>query len=148
MGARLLTFNAGTESLARFGRAGNQAAQAHTTGSWNAYAESLPTGWLNTMFVLPDEHFRGSVAGTQRGREPGTGSSLYQYTSRALGYRSASSAATNPWADTAPNVTSTFLGIAYWVGYNRTTPQGLTSKPTIPSTIPVLETIYSRVGVR
>jgi len=148
MGARLLTFNAGTESLARLGRTGNQATQTFTTGNWDVYAGTLPAGWLNTMFVLPNDHFRGSVAGTQRGREPGLGLSLFQTTSRSLGYRSGSSAATNPWADTAPNVTSTFLGIAYYVGRYRVTPSGIGSKPTIPPTIAVLETIYSRVGVR
>ena len=148
MGARLLTFNAGTESLAKFGRTGNQATQTFTTGGWDAYAGTLPGNWLNTMFVLPNDHLRGSVSGSQSGRGPGAGPSLFQYTSRSLGYRSGSSAATNPWADTASNVTSTFLGIAYYVGRYRVTAPGIGSKPTVPSAIPVLETIYSRVGVR
>jgi hypothetical protein len=148
MGARLLTFNAGDVSLAKFGRAGNQATQTFTSGSWDAYAESVPANWLNTMFVLPNDRYQGSVVGTQRGRQPGTGPSLLQYTSRSMGYRSGSSAATNPWAASESTVMSTFYGISYYVGRYRVTPEGLGSKPTIPTAIPVLETIYSRVGVR
>jgi len=148
MGARLLTFNAGDVSLAKLGRTGNTATQTLSTGNWNAYAGTLPAGWLNTMFVLPNDRYQGSVAGTQRGRGPGAGPSLFQYTSRSLGYSSASSAATNPWGSSATAARSTFLGIAYYVGFNRVTPQGLSTKPTIPAAIPVLESIYSRIGGR
>jgi hypothetical protein len=148
MGARLLTFNAGDVNLARFGRAGDSATQTFTTGGWDAYAGGLPASWLNTMFVLPNDRYSGRVKGTQRGREPGPGTSLFQYTSKSLGYHSSSSAASNTWASSTTSVRSTFLGIAYYVGRYRVSPQSIGAKPTIPAAIPVLESIYSRIGGR
>jgi len=41
MGARLLTFNSGDLTLAKFGRPGDSAVQTLTTGGWDAYAGSL-----------------------------------------------------------------------------------------------------------
>ena len=152
MGARLLTFDAGDESLATFGRPGGDAATESTfsSGTWDTYAESLPADWLNTMFVdLPNPSRSASVTGTQQGRLPSQGTSLFGFSPASLGYHSASSAASDPWADTTADVRSTFLGIAYWVGYNASTPEGLGSIPTIPhSGLPLLESIYTRVGVR
>ena len=153
MGARLLAFNAGDANLARFGRTGDSAVQTPTTVSWDTMAHSMPTGstaWLNTMFVLPNNRFSGRVKGTQRGRLSSPAPSLFAFSPRSMGYFSNSSAATNPWASSATDARSTFLGIAYYVGRNRVTalemPTGL--KPTIPATIPVLESIYSRIGGR
>jgi hypothetical protein len=148
MGARLLTFNAGDLSLARFGRTGDSATQAFSTGGWDAYAGTLPATWLNTMFVLPNDRFAGRVKGSQRGRRPSQDKSLFTFSPTSVGYFSSSSASSNSWAATEPSVRSTFYGISYYVGRYRVTPGGITTKPTIPATIPVLETIYSRVGVR
>jgi hypothetical protein len=65
-----------------------------------------------------------------------------------MGYVSTSAAGTNSWAGTAAAAESTFLGVAYYVGFNRVSPQSINAKPSIPSTIPVLESIYVRAGVR
>jgi hypothetical protein len=148
MGARLLTFNAGDLTLAKSGRPGDSATQTFSTGGWDAYAGTLPAGWLNTMFVLPNDRFAGRVKGTQRGRGPSQDKSLFTFSPTSVGYFSSSSAASNSWAASESAVRSTFYGIAYYVGFHRVTPEGIGSKPTIPSTIPVLESIYSRVGVR
>ena len=148
MGARLLTFNAGDASLARFGRAGDSAAQTFSTGGWDAYAGDLPATWLNTMFVLPNDRYSGRVKGTQRGRLSSTVPSLFAFSRASVGYYSSSSATSNTWVVTEPTARSTFLGIAYYVGRYRVTPSGIGSKPTIPAAIPVLETIYSRIGGR
>ena len=150
MGARLLTFNAGDTNLARFGRAGDSAKQTFSTGGWNAYAGTLPASWLNTMFTLTNANERtsGRVKGTQRGRLSGPAPSLFAFSSASVSYFSNSSVSSNTWASSATDVRSTFLGIAYYVGRYRVTPQSIGTKPTIPSTIAVLETIYSRIGGR
>ena len=148
MGARLLTFNAGDASLARFGRAGDSATQTFTTGGWDADAGTLPASWLNTMFVLPNDRYSGRVKGTQRGRTPSQTKSLFAFSPASLGYHSSSSAASNTWTSSTTAVRSTFLGIAYHVGRYRVSPQSIDSKPTIPPAIPVLESIYSRIGGR
>jgi hypothetical protein len=148
MGARLLTFNAGDAALARFGRAGDSATQTFSTGGWNSYAGSLPATWLNTMFALPNDRYSGRVKGIQRGRLPGQGPSVFSFSSASVGYFSNSSASCNTWASSTTDVRSTFLGIAYYVGRYRVSPQSIGSKPTIPATIPVLESIYSRIGGR
>jgi len=148
MGARLLTFDAGDISLAKFGRPGDSATQTFTTGGWDAYAGTLPAGWLNTMFVLPNDRYSGRVKGTQRGRLSSQGPSLFGFSPVSMGYFSSSAAASNSWASSTTGVRLTFLGIAYHVGRYRVTPEGLGSKPTIPAAIPVLESIYTRVGVR
>jgi hypothetical protein len=148
MGARLLTFNAGDLSLAKFGRTGDSATQTFSTGGWDAYAGTLPANWLNTMFVLPNDRFAGRVKGTQRGRAPSQGPSMFSFSPTSVGYFSSSSAASNSWAATESVVRRTFYGISYYVGRYRVPPQTIGSKPTIPATIPVLESIYSRVGVR
>ena len=108
----------------------------------------LPAGWLNTMFVLPNDRFAGRVKGTQRGRGPSQDKSLFAFSPTSVGYFSSSSASSNSWAATESVVRSTFYGISYHVGRYRVAPQSIGSKPTIPSTIPVLESIYKRVGVR
>jgi hypothetical protein len=149
MGARLLAFNAGDVSLAKFGRQGDQATQTFTSGSWDPYAGILPTAWLNMMFVLPDDRFSGSVTGVQRGRLPSQSASLFDFSTAALGYHSGSSTASNPWADSGAAVQSKFLGIAYYVGRYRVTPQGLGTVPSIPPAIALIETIYARIpGLR
>jgi len=148
MGARLLTFNAGDLSLAKFGRTGDTATQTFTTGSWSAYAGTLPASWLNTMFVLPNDRYAGRVKGTQRGRLPSQGQSMFSFSPTSVSYFSSSSASSNSWAATESLVRSTFYGIAYYVGRYRVAPAGIGSKPSIPAAIPVLETIYKRVGVR
>jgi hypothetical protein len=148
MGARLLAFNAGTDSVRRFGRQSDQATQAFSRGSWDTYAGTLPVDWLNMMFVLPNDQFSGRVSGTQRGRLPGQGPSLFDFSSASLGYHSGASAATNSWADSGSAVESAFLGIAYYVGRHRVTPEGLDSVPHIPPAIAILETIYTRAGIR
>jgi hypothetical protein len=148
MGARLLAFDAGDDSLARFGSAGDQTAQTFSSGSWDSLAGTLPAPWLNTMFVLPDDRFSGSVAGTQTGRLPSQTASLFDFSPAAMSYHSGSSAASNPWGDPESTVRSTFFGIAYFVGHSQTTAEGLDFIPEIPPAIPIVETIYARAGVR
>jgi len=149
MGARLLAFNSGDANLARFGRSADTATQTFSTGRWDTLASSLPTNWLNTMFTtLTDDYYSGYVKGQQRGRLTNTGRSLFSFSSRSVGYFSSSAAALNPWSGTAASARSTFMGIAYYVGRYRVSAQSISSIPTIPATIPLLETIYSRVGGR
>ena len=148
MGARLLTFNAGNATLAQFGRTGDSATQTFSTGTWDTLTTGLPTSWLNTMFVLPNDRYAGRVKGRQQGRLAGTTPSLFAFSRASVGYFSSSSAGTNPWGSTAATDRSTFMGIAYYVGRYRVTPQSIGSKQTIPAAIPVLESIYARVGGR
>ncbi|MBM3332890.1 hypothetical protein FJY68_13755 [candidate division WOR-3 bacterium] len=146
MGARLLAFDAGDTTLAKSGRAGDSAVQTFSSSSWDPYGGSLPVGWLNVMFVLPNQRFCGRVSGVQSGRLPGQSPSLFDFSPAALGYSSGACAATNPWSDSGPRVQSQFLGIAYYVGRYRTGPEGLGSVPSIPPGIPLVETILGRVG--
>lgn len=149
MGARLLAFNSGDANLAKFGRSADAATQTFSTGRWDTLASSLPTNWLNTMFTaLTDDYYSGNVTGKQKGRLTNTGRSLFSFSPATVGYFSTSAAALNPWSGTAASARSTFMGIAYYVGRYRVSPQSIGSLPTIPSAIPVLETIYSRVGGR
>ena len=148
MGARLLAFNAGDSSLAKFGRPADTATQTFSTGSWDTLAGTVPADWLNIMFVLPNDRYSGRVKGTQAGRLPSQGQSLFSFSPASVGYFSGSSTASNPWGSSATDARSTFLGIAYYVGRYRVTPEGIGSKPTIPAAIPVLESIYTRIGVR
>jgi len=148
MGARLLTFNSGDLTLAKFGRPGDSAVQTLTTGGWDAYAGSLPATWLNTMFVLPNDRYSGRVKGLQHGRAPNQGPSLFGFSPTSMGYFASSAAASNTWASSTTSVRTTFMGIAYYVGRYRVTASGIGTKPTIPAAIPVLESIYTRVGVR
>ncbi len=149
MGARLLAFNAGNDSLAKFGRQADQATQTPSTGTWDTLVTGVPTNWLNMMFVnLDNDRLSGDRKGTQQGRLPSQGPSMFDFSPASLGYSSGASAATNSWADSAANVELTFLGIAYWVGYHESTPEGLTTKPEITASgLPILDTIYARVGV-
>ena len=152
MGARLRTFDAGTDSVARFQRLSDQTSQTLSRDSvtWGTHFSGLPVpvNWLDLFFVLHNDRLSGSRKGTQQGRLPSQGPSMFDFSPASLGYHSGASAATNSWADTAANVELTFLGIAYWVGYNETTPQGLGFKPEIPASgLPILDTIYARVGV-
>jgi len=148
LGARLLAFDAGDTALAKLGKPRNQPSQQFSSESWDTLAGTLPAGWLNAMFVLPDDHYSGSVTGAARGRLAGQGSSLFDFSPASLGYHSGSSAASNPWTDSGPAVQSTFLGIAYYVGFNQETPAALQSIPEIPPAIPIAESIYARAGVR
>jgi hypothetical protein len=148
MGARLLTFNAGSTSLAKFGRAGDSATQTFSTGGWDAYAGTLPASWLNMMFVLPNDRYSGRVKGTQRGRQSSSAPSLFAFTGASVSYFSNSSATSNSWAVSESVARTTFNGIAYYVGRYRVTPQSIGSKPTIPSAIPVVESIYRKAGIR
>ena len=160
MGARLLTFNAGTasvannDSVAKFRRFGDQAEQRFSRDSveWGTYSGFgiLPVSWIDVFFVLPNDRYTGSVRGKQPGRLPGQGPSLFDFSPTSMGYHSRASAATNAWADTAANVEFKFMGLAYWVGYNEMTPEGLDHIPEVPRTnpdLPLLESIYTRVGV-
>lgn len=149
MGARLLAFNAGDANLARFGRVGDTATRTVSTGSWDTLANTLPTAWLNTMFTsLTDDRSSGRVKGTQRGRLANEGPSLVNLSAASVGYFSRSSAGSNSWSGTSTAAKTTFDGIAYYVGRYRVNPQSIGSKPTIPSAIPVVESIYARAGVR
>ncbi|MBM3330366.1 hypothetical protein FJY68_00785 [candidate division WOR-3 bacterium] len=148
MGSRLLAFNAGSASLAKFGRAADTATQTLSSSSWDTLAAGLPAGWLNTMFVLPNESYRGRVKGTQRGRLPTAGPSTFSFSPSSVGYFTSSGAATNPWKTTVTDARTTFMGIAYYVGRYRVSPQSIGSKQTIPPAIPVVESIYSRMGGR
>jgi hypothetical protein len=149
MGARLLAFNAGDVNLARFGRAGDTATRTVTTGAWDTLASTLPTAWLNTMFTsLTDDRSSGRVKGTQRGRLANQSPSLVNFSAASVGYFSNSSAGSNSWSGTAGAAKTTFLGIAYYVGRYRVNPQSIGTKPTIPSAIAVVESIYARAGVR
>jgi hypothetical protein len=146
MGARLLAFNAGDVSLAKFGRAGDSATKSFSTGGWGSSSPALSADWLNMMFVLPNDRYAGRVTGTQRGRLAGQGGSLFDFSRASVGYFAHSSAASNPWSDSPSAVRLKFLGIVYYVGFNRTSPQGLGSVPSIPTSIPLVESIYARVG--
>ena len=151
MGARLLAFDAGDTSLAKFGRGWDQASRTVVQDSitWDTYFGTLPVDWFNALFVLPNVHVSSNVQGTQQGRLPSRGQNLFEFSRASLNYRSGASAASNPWADTTADVELTFLGITYWVGYNRSMPGGLDSVPVIPpSGLPLLESIYARLGVR
>jgi hypothetical protein len=151
MGARLLTFDAGDDSLAKFGRLWDQASVTVSRDSvtWDTYFGSLPVDWFNTLFILHNDRYSSSVKGTQQGRLPSRGPNLFEFSRASLGYGSGASAASNPWADTTSDVQLTFLRIAYWVGYNESTPEGLSFIPDIPeSGLPLLESIYTRLGVR
>jgi len=152
MGARLRTFDAGTDSVARFNRLSDQTSQtlSRDSVSWDTYFGALAEAdWINVMFVgLHNDRLSGSRKGTQQGRLPSQGNSMFAFSPASLGYHSGASAATNSWADTASNVELTFLGIANWVAYNESTPEGLTSKPEIQASgLAILDTIYARVGV-
>jgi hypothetical protein len=151
MGARLLTFNSGDLNLARFNRPGNQAETTFSRDSvtWSSYDafDALPTSWFNTLFVLPNDYRSGRVKGTQRGRlAQEHGSSLFDFSLATLGYHSRSSAACNPWTGSEEDFRSKFLTITYHVGRLRVQPQALDSVPPIPTSIPLLEAIYTRVG--
>jgi len=149
MGARLLAFDAGDVSLARFGRAGDTATRTLTVGTWDTLASSLPTTWLNTMFTsLTDDRSSGRVKGRQRGRLASPGRSLFDFSMTSMAYFSASAAGSNSWSGTAGAAESTFLGIAYQVSRYQVSPQSIGAKPSIPLTIPVLESIFVRSGVR
>ncbi len=154
MGARLLAFDAGDVFLAKFGRTGDEAVQTFTRDSvsWSAYSSTLPAAWLGLLLdSLPNDRYAGSVRGTQRGRLPSKGRSLFDFSSAALGYHSGSSVATNAWADTTADVKSKFLSIAWWVGYNEQPGGSVTSIPEVPpppATVAILlGTIYERVGI-
>lgn len=152
MGARLLTFNAGGLTLAKFGREGNQAETTFSRDSvtWSSYDafDTLPVNWFNTLFVLHNDYRSGRLKGTQRGRlARERGSSLIDFTLATLGYYSGSSVACNPWTGSEDDVRSKFLSISYHVGRFRVHPSGLDSVPRIPGSIPLLETVYTRVGV-
>ncbi|MBN2464416.1 hypothetical protein JXD38_02160, partial [candidate division WOR-3 bacterium] len=130
---------------------GNTATQTFSSSAWDTLSNvsALPTTWLNTMFVgLSNDRYAGSVSGTQHGRLAGQGPSMFDYVPASVGYHSAAAAATNPWADSVSDVQSTFMGIVYYVGRYQVDPQTIGTKPTIPATIPVVESIYARVGVR
>jgi len=149
MGARLLTFNAGDASLARFGRAGDSATHTVTPGTWDTLATSLPTTWLNTMFTsLSDDRSSGHVEGRQRGRLASPGRSLFDFSTASMAYFSTSSAGSNSWAGTAGAAESTFFGIAYYVSRHQVTPQSIGAKQSVPYTFPVLESIFVRSGVK
>ncbi len=149
MGARLLAFDAGDPDLARFGRAGDTATQTVTPGEWDTLATGLPTDWLNVMFTsLTDDRSAGRVKGRQRGRLASPGHSLFDFSAASMGYLSTSAAGTNSWAGTAASAESTFFGISFHVSRYQVSPQSINSKPSIPSTIPVVESIYARSGVR
>jgi len=150
MGARLLTFDAGDDSLAKFGRLGDQASQTFTSDSvaWDSYFGTLPVDWINTLFVLHNDRYAGSVKGTQRGRLPSQGPNLFEFSPASLGYGSGASAASNAWFDTTSDVQLTFLRIAYWVAYNKSTPEGLNLIPEVPASgLDILDTVYARLGI-
>ena len=153
MGARLLTFNAGDLNLAKFGRPGDHAETTFTRDSvaWSSYAafDVLPVNWFNALFVLHNDRRSGRVRSTPRQSNPltsVTGSSLFDFSLAALGYNSGSSTACNAWDGSEADARSKFLSISYSVGRTRVHPQGLTSAPPIPASIPLLETVYTRVG--
>jgi hypothetical protein len=151
MGARLLAFDAGDDSLAKFGRLWDQSSVTVSRDSvtWDTYFGTLPVDWINTLFVLHNDRSSGSVKGTQQGRLPSRGPNLFEFSPASLSYGSGASAASNPWSDTTSDVQLTFLSIAYWVAYNESMPEQLDFIPDIPvSGLPLLESIYARVGVR
>jgi len=152
MGARLLAFNAGDQSLARFGRPTNQAETAFSRDSvtWSSFSafDGLPVSWFNTLFTMHNDRRSGSVRGVQSGRLASKqSSSLFEFARATLGYSSGSAAACNAWDGSEAEVRSKFLSISYYVGRTRTHPQGLTSVPLVPSSIALIETVYARVGV-
>lgn len=151
MGARLLAFDAGDVNLAKLGRASNQPVQTVSSTRWDTLFNYVTADWLGGMFALSNDHFAGSVTGSQQGRQPGNSPSLFDYQPTTMNFNSRDwSAAANAWGMNESIVGLTFINISYYVGRYRVTPDGLdsTNAMTIPSTIPVLETIYARVGIR
>jgi Flp pilus assembly pilin Flp len=154
MGARLLAFDAGDVQLAKLGKTSSrQAVQKFESTSWDTISKIDPTtsGWLNGMFVLSNDRFSASVADTAEGRLPGQTRSLAHYGPATMSYFTKDwSAAANPWVNAESTVGLQFLNISYYVGRHHVSPSVIDSTYAvgIPNTIPLVETIYSRVGVR
>jgi hypothetical protein len=149
MGARLLAFNAGDNSLAKLGKPGNQPAQTFTSENWDTLVPRVNATWLHNMYTLSNGNFSGSVTGTALGRLPGQGSSMFDFAAATVGYYANGwAAASAPWGMPESLAQSTFIRIAYHVGRTRASPSDLdsTSARPIPHGDTVLETIYGLVG--
>src|SRR5512137_186976 len=102
MGARLLAFNAGDQTLARFGRPANQAETTFSRDSvvWSSFAafDDLPVSWFNTLFTMHNDRRSGRVRGVQSGRLASRhSSSLFEFARATLGFNSGSASACNAW---------------------------------------------------
>jgi hypothetical protein len=153
MGARLLAFDAGDVQLAKLGKSSRQPVQKFASTSWDTISKIDPAaaGWLNGMFVLSNDRFSASVSDTTEGRLPGQTRSLAHYGPATMSYFTKDwSAAANPWVNAESTVGLQFLNISYYVGRHHVSPSVIDSTYAvgIPNTIPLVETIYSRVGVR
>ncbi len=150
MGARLLAFDAGDAQLARLGRVSRHPAQSYVNEDWVMLFNSRTANWINRVFTLSNGRFLGSVADTTHGRLPG-GPSLFGYAPASMRYHTDQwSAATGAWPAPDSALRLKLLSTAYYVGRYRLGPDDLDSTYGlgIPAAIPILETIYARVGVR
>lgn len=153
MGARLLAFDAGDVELARMGRPSRRPVQQVTHGEWDTLPGISPAtaGWLGGMFTLSNDFISARVTDTTHGRLPGPGS-LFNLSPATMSYFSRDwTAAANPWNMTESTVRLAFLNIAYRVGRERLSPDVLDSlkaQAIPPAYSAIVETIYSRLGVR
>ena len=153
MGARLLAFDAGDVELARLGKSTRRPVQQFASSNWDTIPkiDAATADWLNGMFVLSNDRFSASVADTTEGRLPGQTRSLLHYGPATMSYFTHDwSAAANPWVNTESIVRLQFLNISYHVGRHHTSPYVLdsTHAVAIPNTIPLVETVYIRLGIR
>lgn len=153
MGARLLAFDAGDVELARLGKPSRKPTQQFVSSSWDTitHIDPVTADWLGGVFVLSNDYYSASVADTTHGRLPGGTRSLVNYQPATMSYFTQDwSAAANPWVMSESIVRLTFLNISYYVGRYQTSPYVLdsTNAMEIPYTIPVLETVYARIGIR
>ena len=150
MGARLLAFDAGDVEFARLGRESRQPVQEFITESWDTLYDPTNANWLGGMFALPHDFYRGRVSDTAHGRLPSQ-AALFSFVPATMGYLTRDwTASANTWAMPESTARLTFINLAYYVGYWRVEPEALdsTKAEPIPSSIPVLETIYVRLGIR
>jgi hypothetical protein len=153
MGARLLAFDAGDVELAKLGKSSRRPVQKFESSNWDTIAKIDPAtaDWLGGMFVLSNDYYSAGVSDTTHGRLPGQTRSLFHYGPTTMSYFTHNwSAAANPWVMSESIVRLTFLNISYHVGRYQTSPYVLdsTNAQQIPYSIPVLETVYARIGIR
>jgi hypothetical protein len=150
MGARLMAFDAGDVELARLGRPSRRPAQQFVNQGWVGLFNSQTANWLSGMFALVNGQFSGSVADTTHGRLPGQ-SALFDFSRTTMKYRTDGWTATpDPWALSDSAVRLRLLTLAYYVGRYQVGPQNVDSTlvPGIPIANAILETVYTRIGVR
>ena len=154
MGARLLAFDAGDTALAKLGRPSRVPTQLFLSPDWDTLVDTLvdtaKSRWLANTFGLSNDLFRGTVTGSAQGREPGQ-RSLFDYARTSMGYRARNwSASTNAWG--IPESVATDMFLLMWgnVVMNEVDSGEIVTMTVdaIPPQIAILETIFTRVGIR